>query len=81
MERFAEFKERHREDIERAGINDHALRDVLLLLLTDTLDEERVPKIGTINRKIGNAMERFGRREDIQRILDGMELAMNNEEE
>ena len=81
VERFAEFKESHREDIERAGINDHALRDVLLLLLTDTLDEERVPKIGTINRKLGNAMERFGRREDIQRILDGMELAMSNEEE
>ena len=81
MERFAEFKESHREDIERAGINDHALRDVLLLLLTDTLDEKRVPKIGTINRKMGIAMERFGRREDIQRILDGMELAMSNEEE
>ena len=48
---------------------------------TDTLDEERVPKLGTINWKIGIAMERFGRREDIQRILDGMELAMNNEEE
>ena len=81
VERFSEFKESHREDIERAGINDHALRDVLLLLLTDTLDEERVPKLGTINWKIGIAMERFGRREDIQRILDGIELAMSNEEE